>query len=232
MSLYIPERERSHAVALVSASSDVLNAIHLAISQCDPALLSNNLGAAVAEKLSRVAGVSKATVQSIVRSLVAMYSVLRVEAGLSPAQAAAEAVEALKQGDEVGKPTEGWAAFQKHLEEFFSEDRVLGVSAKAVNVSTDTLRHIHEVRVLTDARPIFGDNVNDGPRAFAIIHTLKIKFYEDDSEHEWYVSLDADDLEELQGAAERALSKEKSLQSALQRLSVPILSWKITSDGE
>jgi hypothetical protein len=61
---------------------------------------------------------------------------------------------------------------------------------------------------------------------------LKITYYEDGEEHEWFMTLDGDDLENLQGAADRALAKEQSLQSALQPLGAPVLSWKVGDNGQ
>jgi len=160
-----------------------------------------------------------------------MFGVLRENQGMSPSEAAEEVVETLTQkGDEYGTPPDGWEAFQRRIEIFLSDEKVLGLSAKAGSVTAQTERHVHGVRVLTDARPIFGFDAADGPKAFAIIHTLQIEYYENNKSLEWFVSLDGDDLENLQSAAERAIVKERSLRSAIEKLNVPVFSWKVDDD--
>jgi hypothetical protein len=157
--------------------------------------------------------------------------VLRAEEGMNAAEAAAETVSSIRRDAKFGVPPDGWEAFQKRLALLLEDDDVLGLSAKAVTISSETERHVHEFRVFTDARPIFGESAKDGAKAFAVIHTLQVKYYADEENHEWFVSLDADDMKSLQKAVERALTKESSLQATLGQLGIPILSWKVSDNG-
>jgi hypothetical protein len=231
MSLKIPASERQHVAAFVSASPELLNAFQQAIATCSPTLMQSDLASALSEKLHGVPGYTAATVASILRTLLAIYSMRDSEDRSSAVLVAGELVEAAKK-DKLGPPNDGWDAFQALLTELVSDNRVIGVSAKAVSIATDTDRMVREVRVLTDARPIFGDNAKDGPKAFAIMHTLRIAYFQDGESRDWYVTLDGNDLESLQGAAERALSKERSTRAALQKTDLPVLSWKVNQNDE
>lgn len=233
MSLEIPATERKHMAALVSAKVETLDALRKVLSQCAPALQHKQLYKSVAEKLQDVTDASSASIYSILRTLLAVYSVLRVDGGMAAPKAAAEAVaEIQKDSDAYGTPPAGWSVFQRQLESLLSDDDVLGTSAKALAVASDTQRHVHSVRILTDARPIFGAEVSDGPKAFSVIHTLKIEYFEDWEEREWFVALDDDDLRNLRDAAERALAKQNSTRLTLRRLNLPVLTWKLTNDDE
>jgi hypothetical protein len=158
-----------------------------------------------------------------------VYSALLDDSNANPAEAAAETVAAIKKDGALGAPSDGWASFETRLAQLLSE-KSLGISAKAGDVAMQTSRHVHGLRVLTDARPIFGENAKDGPRAFAILHTLQIEYYEDGQNREWFISLDADDVDNLRNISERAIAKESSLRASLERSDLPVLSWRLSSD--
>jgi hypothetical protein len=228
----IPPSEREYVATFVTTTPEVLDALVNAIQACSPVLLQGDLSAEVSKRLVDVAGADKPVIDAALRTLFAMYGVLRENQGMSAAEASTEALEAIRKGEKYGTPPDGWDAFRGRLERLLSDDRVLGLSAKAVSVATENPRHVHGFRVLTDTRPIFGGEPAAGPLAFAIIHTLKVQYYENNQVQEWFVALDGDDLENLRDTALRALAKERSLKASVERLGVPVLSWKVGSDGE
>jgi hypothetical protein len=232
MALRIPASERENMTSLVSASPQLLDAMIQVLPTCAPVLFSDALTSALFEKLRDAPGATRARIDGIVETLLAVYSALRISDSERPSGAAAEIVEAVRKDGRFGTPPDGWDTFQKRLELLLSDDKVLGLSAKAVSVSSESERHVHGFRVLTDARPIFGENAKDGPQGFAVIHTLQIEYYADGQSREWFVSLDGDDLENLQGTAERAIAKERSLRTMLEKLGTPVLSWKVRGDGK
>lgn len=217
--------------ALVAADPRAIEAITAALNTCAPVLAQRELSSAVSEAL-RSSGVAATTVSSVLRTLLAVYSVLRDSWGLNAAEAAEELVKTIREDGKLGAPSDGWEPFQRRIEQLLANEQVLGLSAKASSIASDTERHVHGVRVFTDARPIYGENATDGPKAFAILHTLKIDYFEGGEDREWFITLDGDDLESLQGVTERALTKERSLKAMLQQLKVPVLSWKAVDDGK
>jgi hypothetical protein len=97
---------------------------------------------------------------------------------------------------------------------------IFALVAKAQDLVTEDERTFCHARILTDLRPIFGSNVEDGPKAMIAMHTLKLGFHEQgssDDHGEFYVSLDAEDLQALRKMIDRAEAKARSLQSALGR---------------
>jgi hypothetical protein len=94
---------------------------------------------------------------------------------------------------------------------------VFALVAKAHDLVTENERTFCHARILTDLRPIFGSVVEDGPRAAIVMHTLKLAFHQqgsNDDHGEFYVALDADDLQTLRKLIDRAEAKAKSLAAA------------------
>lgn len=231
MSFRIPPSEREYVAAFVATKPEILDALVTAIQACSPVLLHGDLSAELTKRLQDIPGADQAVIDAALRTLFALYGVLREGQGLDAEAASAEALKTFQKGD-FGSPADGWQAFQRRLQKLLSDDRVLGLSAKAVSVATENPRHAQGFRVLTDARPIFGDDPATGPLAFAIIHTLQVQYFENNKISEWFVALDVEDLENLRDTALRALAKERSLKRSIKRLEVPVLSWKVGSDGE
>ena len=78
---------------------------------------------------------------------------------------------------------------------------VFALVAKAHDLVTEDERTFCHARILTDLRPVFGSVAEDGPKAMIVMHTLKLAFHQqgsNDDHGEFYVSLDAEDLQTLQ----------------------------------
>jgi hypothetical protein len=97
------------------------------------------------------------------------------------------------------------------------------IVAKAFDLKTDDERVFCGARLLTDLRPIFGQNVEDGPKAMVVVHLLKLGFDRvgDPKRHnEFHVSLDAEDLGALRELIKRAEDKASTLRSSVKDIPV------------
>jgi hypothetical protein len=112
--------------------------------------------------------------------------------------------------------------FEERLTQFMS---VPGIAraAKGNILMYERERTVHGFRILTDARPIFGDDVEKPPEAIEITHTLKITYHQGTRHEEEYFALDEADLAELGLVVERAELKAKSLRAALSKSGIKIL---------
>lgn len=100
---------------------------------------------------------------------------------------------------------------------------VFAVVAKAHDLATENERIFCHARILTDLRPIFGLNIEDGPKAMIVMHTLKLAYHEQGSRkdhEEFYVALDADDLDALSRLIIRAKDKANTLSSAVNNVHI------------
>jgi len=106
--------------------------------------------------------------------------------------------------------------------------RFMDIPALARAAKGDILRYehertVHDLRIVTDARPIFGNSVEQPPEAFAIVHTLKIAYHRSGRIEEEFFSFDEFDLEDLREAVERAELKARSLRAALNKSGLQVL---------
>lgn len=122
-----------------------------------------------------------------------------------------EVVNALKGGtkDEKKLPGNAIAAFERNLGRLLTLSKV-ALKAKALSVATDSPRLFSSAKILSDMRPIFGEQV-DAPLGMVILHNLKIDYGKGGMPKEFFVSLDSADLKALQDCVTRALDKEIAL---------------------
>jgi hypothetical protein len=100
----------------------------------------------------------------------------------------------------------------------------LNIAAKASHLLADQERLLMGVRILTDARPVYGQDPKQKPVAMLINHTLKLTYSHRHGEvDELYIALDADDIGNLKRALDRAIVKAESLASVLKSANIRIV---------
>jgi hypothetical protein len=89
--------------------------------------------------------------------------------------------------------------------------------SKIDSLRTDSENIFCHARILTDLRPVFGKDVERGPTSMLVTHTMKIAYHLSGrrGDHDFYVSLDADDLSELKALIARAEAKARTLRAAV-----------------
>lgn len=89
---------------------------------------------------------------------------------------------------------------------------------KIISLGAEVERQYCCSRILTDVRAAFSDDASVLPKAMTILHTLRIGYLDDTSEHrEFYLSVDNDDLLALKESIDRALTKSKTLEALLAK---------------
>ena len=100
----------------------------------------------------------------------------------------------------------------------------LDISARAADILYERERTIHGTpRIFTDIRPVFGADPKIGPRGAVLVHTLKIRYHEGREIQEVFLGLDTDQVNELMGVLERAISKAEALKRFLEDKDVPYI---------
>ncbi len=96
------------------------------------------------------------------------------------------------------------------------------MAARASDIVTEYDRVFHDVRILTDMRPVFGVDPEDGPKAAALIATLKVEYHisQGPVESDFY-ALEHSDLLRLRDAVDRALVKHSSMRKLMERMNLP-----------
>jgi hypothetical protein len=106
-------------------------------------------------------------------------------------------------------------SFKENLKLLLSSESFT-LLTKVRDLQTGDERSFCSAKIYTDLRPVFGANVELGPRAKVLIHTLKLGYHRNrKSNHdEIHISLDESDLHTLRDVADRAIAKAKALREA------------------
>jgi len=125
-----------------------------------------------------------------------------------------DSMESLDQ-EELRLPHAEREQFKARLITLLSAD-VFGIASKVLDLRTDDERVFCHARILTDLRPVFGSQIEDGPKGMVVVHLLKLGYHAGSADHhEFFVSLDSDDLQTLRKVIDRAEAKARSLKSAV-----------------
>jgi hypothetical protein len=123
--------------------------------------------------------------------------------------------DALRSVDEL--PSGEEPKFRERLNRILNVD-ALSVAAKAVLLQNEHEHDFCTARVLTDVRPIFGEDVVGSPSAVIITHTLKLSYHQGAGGRlqEIYMSMGSRDIKELRQVLDRAEKKASSLRAVLE----------------
>jgi len=98
----------------------------------------------------------------------------------------------------------------------------ISLAAKASSIMFDYDHVFYKARVLTDVRPVFGDSAEEA-KAVMIIHNLRIHYHQAEQHKDFFVALDAKDVQKLIDALERAKTKAETLKTMLAAANVPYI---------
>jgi hypothetical protein len=107
----------------------------------------------------------------------------------------------------------------------------LRTMAQALDVMSQQEHVFQRVRILTDVRPIFGEDASIGPSAAVVMHTLRLEHLTDGRVESINVSLDEQDLSDLRAALDRAVDKADTLRDVVARAGIPQFELK-SDDGD
>jgi hypothetical protein len=129
-----------------------------------------------------------------------------------------DVVKTMRSAPTSGFSTEVGAvnAFKERVRSFLDIGQ-LALATKSNVLNWEHERILHSLRILTDARPIFGIDVEKPPEAIAIGHMLKLAYHRGGRLEEEFFALDEEDLQTLKKAVQRAELKAKSLRAALAK---------------
>lgn len=223
LKLTVPPERIKALTSFVSYSPEELAALFEALRAESPSLHLNELSNVVAEKT----GMTRESVYETL-SLLASLSAARESFGSNVDEFIRDLRTAMEELDDPQLKKSDWGNFQRYLAEALGSDTALSVTGKAASVMTDQAHVYCYGRVLTDMRPIFRNNVEDGPAAFVAVHTLKLAYHENFARprKEFFVALDRTDVEELIALLQRALTKEDSLKKVSLATGLPLLEAK------
>jgi hypothetical protein len=156
--------------------------------------------------------------KKIAEALIAMYLVKSsqdIDLG-EFAEHIADALEILP-NPALRLPANEKESFKQKLSTLLRSEVFVGAS-KVFDLQTESEHVFCHARILTDLRPVFGTEIEKGPRAVVVTHNLKIAFHLSGrkGDHDFYVMLDASDLAALKKVILRAEAKAKTLRAIIK----------------
>jgi hypothetical protein len=113
------------------------------------------------------------------------------------------------------------ASFSERLAKTLAAPR-LAALAKAIDVATEQPAIFHTARIISDIRPTFGDDADEGPTGAVVTSTLKIEYYAEGRMQTFYLTVDASDAAILREIADRAVVKMEKLKTLITSLDLPV----------
>jgi hypothetical protein len=169
------------------------------------------------DAISAVPSQPTVNLKLIAEALAALYSV-KSQADTPTEEFADDVCESLEtlDSEELRLPHAERDRFRANLVTLLNAD-LFFLAAKAYDLKTDDERTFCHARILTDLRPVFGQEVGDGPKAMVVVHLLKLGYHQGSDKHQqFYVSLDGHELQELRKVIDRAEAKARTLKSAIK----------------
>ena len=181
---------------------------------------------ATAVEISQLVGMPLPNAEAILGTLTFLYRVRAnalVNAEVTSEQFINDICKSMRPTDRgESRSPEAISRFSDRLTKFLSIES-LALAAKATVLRLDHEHPLCQVRILTDARPIFGPDVSKSPEAAVIFHLLKVSYHDQQRIREIFFALDETDLQQLKNALSRAESKADSLKKLLEAAGAKVI---------
>lgn len=212
--LRVPEEIQIGIEKLISLETNQLDELFSVFSEAKPTLLASQLTDVV---VSNIKTISKGDVGEIVTGIVGLY------AGITSLEMPPiEFIHSVLSSMELELPEEQFRTLKDYLERVLQLESIT-VTSKALDVLLEHEHTLHNSRMMTDVRPIFVGDPQEGMSASVIIHTLKLRYHEGRELKQIYVALDSSDIKSLQEVLRRAQQKEERLKADLKKANIRYL---------
>ena len=172
--------------------------------------------AVVAHVSKKAKSVSPDRAKAIILSLKTLLGAMDMY-HVSTIQASKDIVEnALKQSTKLNSEHAG--RYEKRLLSLLGNPHLI-LPSKALSLLTDHARTFGTIRIISDMRPVFGEDATALPHAWMLYHTLHFRCnLTKDAEEDIYIALDTADLREIEEAVKRATEKQEVLINQFTKL--------------
>ncbi len=229
MSLRVPEAHHNHFRKFLSLPSKTRQALLSALRQAQPALSIGKLADHIFTKIKRT-GITRDDTFNLISMLTGMYSA-QTSLGMSPKPFVDEVFEffegkfkeKFQAGKGKGLKQKDVQGLKQTLIGLLSSKKALGISAKANEILQEHEHVFRSARILTDIRPVFGEDPKKDPNEAVLVHMLKIMYTHGDFHKEFFVALDSNDVDVLSHITTRAREKDQSIRSLLRKKQIHLI---------
>ncbi len=213
--LTVPEPHQPGLQKLVDYDDDAIETLLSVLQGEIPATDAGIVSYAVAAATQ--SGLDPNDVRQIVDTLIALYLV-RTSLDESIPQFAEE----LGNARNIAVPDDKRQRFKDRLVRLLDVD-ALFIASRARDVLSENAHNFHGVRILTDVRPVFRDDMTGPPAAMTIMHTIKLRYHlaRNLDVEDFFIALSPSDLRVVRDAIDRAEAKASSVQQLLDAARMP-----------
>jgi hypothetical protein len=163
--------------------------------------------------------------KNLIDTIGSLYD-LRLSLNISNEEFADEIVEVIQESsDKSLKLDEGNVENFKQRLSSLLDIESLSLRAKATNLIVDHQTIFRDAKLISDIRPIFGNDVEEKPIATVLIHTLKIEYVENNDLRDFHVALDDKDVTNLIALLKHTQLKAENLKGFVK--SVGLLNYEV-----
>jgi hypothetical protein len=218
MALKIPKDDTA-SIATIKALPVASVAKFISVLASAP-LISNpkEMGAYISEQMPSTL---TAQLVSVLETIYTLYYI-RELSGVDHPQFLEDLMDGIRDSRDPRLTPKDLPKLQSVLERILSID-TLKMIAKAARLQHDGERLYCSSKILSDMRPVFGEDPSIRPVGSVLAHTLKLTYHEGGDHKEFHVVLDSDDLEVLGEVVQRAQAKDKTLRELLKSMKLPTL---------
>jgi hypothetical protein len=202
----VPDVYRSGFAKIKALSPSEVESISDALTKSP---LGGGLRGMIATVSERVPNVARNDVDDILRALYSLYVYRHDSEGSLPTFVSELTTAMGVSGKELALTEDEKARFQVTISKLLNID-ALRIASKAEALRQDYPCTFYDAKIITDVRPVFAEP-EDRPVGAAITHTLKIIYHEGTEHKEFFVAMDATDLDKMKGLVHRAVTKATSL---------------------
>jgi hypothetical protein len=219
-SITIPESAYAAIQHLIRLSPPDFDAFLDALSRAEPSLDQDKFWSHVATHFTRI---DQIEIKSILNEIFQM-DVARTGMDMDISEFAEVIADAAASAKSEKFPCEEGdkKILKDRLVKIFEGRKGLNITMKAMGVLVDQDHVFYHAKILTDIRPVFNEK-GDSVDAAVIVHNLRIHYGEDSDHKDFYVALDASDIQSLREVLDRADTKAKCLRGFLKTSGVSYL---------
>lgn len=218
MELEIPKEDTASIATIKALSVASLEKFISALASAP--LISNpkEMGACISEQIPSIPA---ARLASVLETIYTLY-LIRELSGVDHSRFLEDLIDGIRHSGDLRLTPKDLAKLQSILKRILSID-TLRMIAKAARLQRDGERLYCSSKILSDMRPVFGEDPTIRPIGSVLTHTLKVTYHEGRDHREFHVVLDSDDLEALGEVVQRARAKDKTLRELLKSMKLPSL---------
>ncbi|MBD2568869.1 hypothetical protein [Anabaena lutea] len=216
-SLKIPEQYQLGITLIIKIDESLFNRLLSAITEVHPFVDIDSLVLEISPKIEEV---SINDLQEILKAIRSIYS-LRIQENLKNTEIITGLVNAVSSNDTFSElSSEELAHFKQRLTKLLAIDGSISISSQAISLLQEYDSIFLNSRILTDVRPVFKAEKNEGIAGALVVHTLKIAYQDASGSREFYVALDSTDVQKLQEQLSQSLLEVEVIQAMLNKADV------------